>query len=432
MSVTVAVALIVILVLGFNTLFWSGVGLLRVIASPLARRAHPTRTCRGAKWVRRYEVDEVAVLIPAHNEQAVLLDSLLAVAKLLPRNQIHVVSDGSTDDTVQIARDFGVNVLDLQPNRGKAGALVAGIEWFNLDLDYGVVLLLDADTRLSDDYFTTGLPLFDNPKIIAVAGRVRCLMDPPARTALGRLLIAYRSRLYATVQLLVKYGQAARWANVVSIVPGFASMYRTDILDRINITAPGLVIEDFNMTFEVHAKKLGRIAFHPNCAVAYTQDPDNWHDYRKQIQRWTLGYWQTVRAHGVHPRRFWVALLAQIAELISSSFAILTMLPLMIFAIYSDTLANTYGDPTLMGQWVVTGTLTPHYILLGFLLPDLALTIFASITLRRPRLLLLAPVFPILRFVDAWVCLRAIPSAWRTRSTGQWVSPTRYITEKAA
>ena len=58
-------------------------------------------------------------------------------------------------------------------------------------------------------------------------------------------------------------------------------MYRVDVLDQIDIAAPGLVIEDFNMTFEVHAKKLGRIAFRPDVAVAYTQDPDTWDDCTK-------------------------------------------------------------------------------------------------------------------------------------------------------
>jgi len=55
---------------------------------------------------------------------------------------------------------------------------------------------------------------------------------------MGRFLVAYRSRLYAVVQLLLKYGQAARSANVVYIVPGFASMYRVDVLDQIDIAAP--------------------------------------------------------------------------------------------------------------------------------------------------------------------------------------------------
>lgn len=422
------IVLVGVLILGVNTLFWTTVGATRLVATWLRRRPPPQHGKTSVIKHRRFSAGDVAILIPAHNEAAVITDSLRAAAALLPLSHIHVVSDGSTDATVAIATQFGAQVFDLIPNRGKAGALVAGIEHFELERRFKVVLLLDADTRLAPDYLTTGLPLLDEPGVVAVAGRVRCLLDPPPRTRMGRFLISYRSRLYAVTQLLVKYGQAARWANVVPIVPGFASMYRTDVLSHINITAPGLVIEDFNMTFEVHAKKLGRIAFHPGTAVAFTQDPDTWHDYINQVRRWTLGYWQTVRAHGLHAGRFWVALALQVTELICSSVTVLAMLPLMAFAVYSDTLANTYGDPTVVGRWRVIGTLSPHYLLLGFLVPDLALTVFAAIALRRPRLLLLAPLFPLMRFVEAYICLRTIPMAWRIHSTGRWISPARRAT----
>ena len=162
-------------------------------------------------------------------------------------------------------------------------------------------MLLDADTRPNPDYLETGLPLFLDPEVVAVAGRAKSIMTPPAPTVLGRFLVAHRERLYIVVQLLLKYGQAARGANVVSIVPGFASMYRTSALAKIKVLAPGLVIEDFNMTFEIHAKKLGRIAFHPSAAVAYTQDPDNLQDYTRQVRRWILGFWQTVRGKSCRP-----------------------------------------------------------------------------------------------------------------------------------
>jgi biofilm PGA synthesis N-glycosyltransferase PgaC len=421
-SGTLTGLLLVLVVLGINTVFWSTVGIGRYLAEHLPsskRRHHP-----GTDVRHRFRPQDVAVLIPAHNEAAVLANSLRAASALLPVSNIHVVSDGSTDRTADVGREFGVHVLELSPNRGKAGALLEGIRHFELASDYAVVLFLDADTRPALDYLETGLPEFDDADVVAVAGRVKCLLDPPPRTRTGRFLVAYRARLYAVVQLLVKYGQAAQWANVVSIVPGFASMYRTDVLARIDIAAPGLVIEDFNMTFEVHAKSLGRIAFRPDAAVAYTQDPDTLHDYVHQIGRWSLGFWQTVRLHGLHAGRFWLVLAVQIAETLSSSVILLFMLPLMLFAVYSNTLADTYGHPHVMGRELV-GTLGPQYVLIGFLVPDLLLTVFAAIALRRGSLLLLAPLFPAMRIVDAYVCLRSIATAWRTHSSGVWISPAR-------
>ncbi|MFI1995216.1 glycosyltransferase [Actinoplanes sp. NPDC020271] len=70
-----------------------------------------------------------SVVIAAHNEAAVIgrcLDTLLADAA--PGEfDVTVVANGCTDDTVRVARDRGVRVIDL-PEPGKAGALNAGDE----------------------------------------------------------------------------------------------------------------------------------------------------------------------------------------------------------------------------------------------------------------------------------------------------------------
>ena len=206
------------------------------------------------------------------------------------------MSDGSQDATVATATDAGASVYDLNPNRGKAGALAAAIQHFALAERFEVVMLLDADTVLSADYMRSSLNMFDDPDVVAIAGRAATVWDKSERLGfVGSLLRAYRERLYVLFQVLLKYGQASRLTNAVTIVPGFASMYRTRILSSIDIDAPGLAIEDFNMTFEVHARRLGRIAFHPGRAIAYTQDPHTLRDYSKQVERWSLGFWQTLR-----------------------------------------------------------------------------------------------------------------------------------------
>ena len=418
MTITWITVLTIVLVIGVNPLLWGSASLVRLVAR--LRRRKPVTP--------RFEPDDVAVIMAAHNEEAVLADSLRAASALLPLDQIHVISDGSSDRTVEIARRFGVHVMDLQPNRGKAGALAAGIEYFRLIERFKVVLLLDADTRLSANYLETGLPLFNDSDVVAVAGVVKTLADPPPRTRSGRFLIAHRIRLYALAQQIVKYGQAGKRANVMPVCPGFASMYRTDILSQIDIARPGLVIEDFNMTFEVHTKKLGRVAFDPRCAIAYTQDPDNWGDYMRQVRRWALGYWQTIRVHHRHFGRFWVWMAVQATETVLSVVALIAMMPVMLLTVYTDTLAHTYGNPVVAGHMIL-GTLDFRYVLIGFFGPDVLLTLYAVVSTRRLTLLLLAPLFPFMRFLDCYVILRSVWAAWHTQSTGQWVSPERRTIE---
>ncbi|NMA92398.1 MAG: glycosyltransferase family 2 protein [Firmicutes bacterium] len=85
---------------------------------------------------------EVAAIIPAYNE-ARTIGPILAVLQKCPRiKQVIVVSDGSTDATVKVARTFkGVEVVDLPSNIGKGGAIMAGLNRTRAE----VLLFLDAD-----------------------------------------------------------------------------------------------------------------------------------------------------------------------------------------------------------------------------------------------------------------------------------------------
>jgi hypothetical protein len=62
---------------------------------------------------------------------------------------------------------------------------------------------------------------------------------------------------------------------------------------------------------------------------------------------------------------------------------------------------------------------------LGVAIPDFAITCLVTIVERRPRLLLSAVFFPLMRVLDAAIGLYAIPQAWLARSNGVWKSPAR-------
>ncbi len=418
-------AILVILVVGVGTTLWSLVGIGRAVRRKydLSSKRHD-RDGAASLPVNVPTPDDVAVIIAAHNEEMVIERTVTSASSLVKPHQIYVVSDGSQDATAKIAKDCGANVLELNPNRGKAGALAAGIEYFELCDTYEVVMLLDADTHLADNYLSTGLALFDDPEVVAVAGRAVSIIDPPSPTRLGRFLVAYRERLYVIVQLLMKYGQAASWANAVSIVPGFASMYRTSALRHIDVTGKGLVIEDFNMTFEVHRKHLGRIEFHPSAAIAYTQDPDRLGDYRKQMRRWLLGFWQTVRRHRMHVGVFWGALLLFIVELVMACLMWVLVVPLLIVSLICTAIVQSSAAPAEVLVWL-SGLLTIKTVLLGVALPDYALSVFAAGVKRRPMYLVYGLFFSLMRILDAGICLATIPRAFMTQSSGTWVSPKR-------
>jgi poly-beta-1,6-N-acetyl-D-glucosamine synthase len=440
-----------VLVFGINFALWGAVGVLRFTDGALDRvRRLPRNAGSAAHRALRADVvvraaangglagptlaagggriltiDDVAVLMAAHNEEVVISDSLSAITALVPAQNVHVVSDASTDNTVELARAHGVNVIETVTNVGKAGALEEGIRVFGIDKRFTVVMLLDADTRLDPGYFQAALPLFDDPDIVAVAGCAHSNWHMPGMSFVGRLVTAHRSRIYALTQRLLKYGQTWRKTNTTHIVPGFASMYRTTALPHMTINPLGLVIEDFNMTFEVYRKDLGRIGFTLD-AKAVTQDPDTLHDYVKQTKRWALGLWQTVRRHRLHLDRLSGMLCLLLLELLTASVLFLTLPVIVAILTIPDLFPQVLHWPAAQEvHAAVAGHVSLTAIALGVLLPDLLLTLAVATVERRPRYLLYCLFFVFMRTIDAGIALYTLPRAWQEKSTGRWVSPAR-------
>jgi biofilm PGA synthesis N-glycosyltransferase PgaC len=444
-----------VFVLGANFALWGSVGLVRLAESLAARRrgrrrparedhivdggsvvavtaeAGPAELATAELATDELTTDAVAVLIPAHNEALVIEESLRSIMALVPSGNVHVVSDGSTDATVEIARATGARVIETRENLGKAGALEEAISRFNLIDRFPVVLLLDADTRVEPGYFAAALPMFGNPAVVAVAGCVRT--DPDRMLTLGgNVLVGHRTRIYAISQRALKFGQTWLHANATPIVPGFASMYRAEVLPQMEMNPPGLVIEDFNMTFEVYQKRLGKVGFTLR-AVAVTQDPDTFRDYVRQTNRWAVGLWQTVRRHPPRANLFTVMLTLLLLELVTSS-VMFVLLPLILIVL---ALPELLGE-ALSWPWfgevhtAVAAHVQLSTVLFGVLVPDYLLTCLVVVLERRPRLLLVGVFFPLMRMLDAAISLYAIPAAWLLRSNGRWKSPVRRPVRRAA
>lgn len=93
----------------------------------------------------------VAVLVPAHNEAAVIVATLQAlVPQLRVGDRLLVVADNCTDDTAVLARAYGAEVVERHnlQLRGKGYALDAGVRYLGASPP-DVLLVVDADCILS-------------------------------------------------------------------------------------------------------------------------------------------------------------------------------------------------------------------------------------------------------------------------------------------
>jgi glycosyltransferase involved in cell wall biosynthesis len=87
----------------------------------------------------------VSVLMPALNEEARIEASVSAALAIPQVDEVIVIDDGSVDETGDLAAKAGAEVIRLQRNLGKGGALNAGLRRARGD----VILTLDADLGLS-------------------------------------------------------------------------------------------------------------------------------------------------------------------------------------------------------------------------------------------------------------------------------------------
>lgn len=73
-------------------------------------------------------------IIAAYNEERTLAGVLNALIQSPLIDEVIVVSDGSTDETVAIARAFDVKTIALKENRGKGYAMRVGVDYASHDI----------------------------------------------------------------------------------------------------------------------------------------------------------------------------------------------------------------------------------------------------------------------------------------------------------
>jgi len=136
------------------------------------------------------EKPSITSVVIAHNESADInarIENLLNSDYPHERIRIVVVSDGSTDDTVERVRSIAdprVSVLTRAERHGKASGLNAALKECDADL----ILFSDARQRFATDTMTRLAAHFSDPQIGAVSG---ALEIEPASSGVGVAVDAY-------------------------------------------------------------------------------------------------------------------------------------------------------------------------------------------------------------------------------------------------
>lgn len=146
---------------------------------------------------------ELSIIIPAYNEEDRIVPTLQHTLAYLGtrayKSQVIVVSDGSSDRTLQVAGNIPtenqvrLDALEYHPNRGKGYAVQYGM----LKGLGKICMFMDADYAVPIEYCEQGMALIASGNDIAIASRAMAGSDIKLHQNLAR---HFSAKIYTLIQ----------------------------------------------------------------------------------------------------------------------------------------------------------------------------------------------------------------------------------------
>jgi len=274
----------------------------------------------------------VSIVVPAYNEEAVIVVSVQAMLSMeYPRHEVIVVDDGSTDAMfeklqqafdlvcverelpadlptrgsiidVYIPRDGGTRLIVVRKeNSGKTDSVSVGI---NAAVE-PLVVCVDADSILDPGaLIVVTKPFADDPiRVVATGGVIRAANG--CKVVDGRIIEVNLAKQWIVRIQVVEYLRAflfgrAGWSGfgALILISGAFAVFRRDVLVEVGGLDPDSIGEDFEIVMRIHRYMIDN---HRDYRVQFVAEPVSWTEVpvtakvlRNQRKRWHRGLWETL------------------------------------------------------------------------------------------------------------------------------------------
>lgn len=230
-----------------------------------------------------------SILVPCHNEEAQIRDTVAQLLDLdYPNYEIVLIDDGSSDNTANVISEIVrkepiVRAVYMRENQGKAAALKVGCLVSRAEF----VLTMDADAFLDRNALRwVAWHFVKFPRVGAVTGNPRVLN----RTSLlGKIQVGE----YSTIIGLIKRTQ--RILGKVLTVSGVVAAFRKNALVSAGFWDTDMVTEDIDVTWKLE-KDFWDIRYEPRC-ICWVLVPETLRGLWRQRIRWAQGGVEVLRRH---------------------------------------------------------------------------------------------------------------------------------------
>ena len=305
-----------------NSLY--GVLLLSALHQSI-RQVNRNRNQRLWKVLSSEVAPRISMLVPAYNEETTILASVRSFLSIsYPQLEVVVVSDGSTDKTLQLLVDAfdlspvhaahghelesapvrkvyrsattpNLTVVDKENGGTKADALNAGVLFASGDL----VCAVDADTLVEPDALARLVrPFTTDSEVAAVGGTIRVINSSTvekgrvtARRVPRHPLAGIQVVEYLRAFLFGRLGWNQLGGNL--ILSGAFGMFRKSILVGVGGYSTNSIGEDMDLVVKIRDRQRDlegprRIEFIAD-PIAWTEVPETLDSLGRQRDRWHRG-----------------------------------------------------------------------------------------------------------------------------------------------
>lgn len=267
---------------------------------PVSGTGRPTHRPAGRSDPARRSMPSlgrILLLIPAHDEEAGIAATMRSVeAQTVQPDRRIVVSDNSTDRTVEIARSRpGWEVWETVGNHGKKGGALnqawAVLEPSLCDCDY--LVTMDADTILDPSFVDCALDKYqeERGRGVQLGGVCANFSGLPLDTALGALQMMEYARAEKITQSRRGVAPVLAGAATMFSVAALRSVYRS----RGHLYEPVLT-EDYELSLALRVN--GYITLAPRACHAQTDLMPTVQMLWAQRLRWYRGAFEALRSYG--------------------------------------------------------------------------------------------------------------------------------------